>query len=335
MDRKQVFIQFGLGPIGCQVMEILLERRGLNLGAAIDIDPHKVGRDAGELLASKRHLGVAVRGDAEATLGQTLADTVILTTCSSFAALEEQLMLCIRHGKNVITSCEELSWPWQEDADRARRIDAAARKAGVSVLATGVNPGFAMDALPLLLTSACRRVTSVRVERHQDASRRRLPFQRKIGAGLDRETFMAHVETGQIRHVGFRQSVQMIAAGLGWQLEEIEERVEPAMADKALEGPHTRVEKGNVAGLIQTAIGYMGGRPVIQLELQAFIGHPQPKDAIFIEGEPAFHSEIPGGLNGDIATCSMLANALPAVRDARPGLLTMRDVGLTSWFASA
>jgi len=329
---KLDYIQFGMGPIGCQVARYLLEREGARLTGAIDIDPDKVGRDAGEILGCSEPLGVAVSDDAEAVLAASDAGTAILTTLSSFAAIEEQLLLCVRHGKHVITSCEELAWPWDEDPERAARVDAAAREAGVAVLATGVNPGFAMDALPAFLTGVCREMNSIRIERHQDAGRRRLPFQRKVGAGLSLEEFRRQVAAGKIRHVGFRQSLQMIAAALGWELERVEERVEPAIAERELESSFLKVNRGEAAGVLQTATGFRDGRPVITLELQAYLDHPEPKDAIHIEGEPSFSSEIRGGLNGDIATCAMLANAVPVVSRAQPGLRTMLDVGLTSWF---
>ncbi len=331
MAETLKFIQFGLGPIGEKTVRYLLERENVELEAAVDIDPDKAGRDVGALLGGKT-LGVSVSANAERVLAASEADVVILSTLSSFARLEDQLLLCLKHRKNIVSSCEELAYPWDEDYPRAKRIDAAARAAGVTVLGTGVNPGFVMDALPIFLTSVCHQVDSIRVARHQDASIRRLPFQQKIGAGLSLEEFRHKVDAKLIRHVGFAESVQMIARAMGWTLERVEDVVAPMIAERDLESAELKVAKGDAAGVLQAATGYLGGRAVITLELQAYLGHPAPKDAVWIEGPTPLYSEIKGGINGDTATCAMIANAVPLVRRAEPGLKTMLDVGLTSWF---
>jgi 4-hydroxy-tetrahydrodipicolinate reductase len=321
-----------MGPIGEKIARYLLERENVELEAAIDIDPAKIGQDVGDLLKLGKPLGVIVSGDAEQALADSDADVVVLATLSSFAELEEQLRLCLKYKKNIISSCEELAYPWEEDYRLAESIDAAAKDAGVTILSNGVNPGFAMDALPIFLTSVCRRVDSIRVERHQDAALRRLPFQQKIGAGLSLQEFQEKVVAKKIRHVGFTESVQMIAKAMGWKLDRVEDSVKPAIAERNLESRFLTVAKGDVAGVLQTATGYMQGRPVITIELQAYLGHPAAKDSVQIEGEPPIYSEVTGGFNGDIATCAMLANSVPLVRRAAPGLKTMLDVGPVSWF---
>lgn len=326
------FIQFGLGPIGEKIVSYLLERENVELEAAIDIDPEKIGRDVGELIELGKPLGVKVSGDAVQVLANSEADIVVLSTISSFAELEEQIRLCIKYKKNIISSCEEMAYPWDENFQLAQRIDEAAKEAGVTILGSGVNPGFAMDSLPIFLTSVCRRVDSIHVERHQDAAIRRRPFQKKIGAGLPLEVFKEKVDAKLIRHVGFTESVQMIAKAMGWSLDRVEDIVKPAIAECDLSSQFVEVVKGDCAGVMQTATGYMDGKPVITIELQAYLGHPAPKDSVRIEGDPPIYSEVKGGFNGDIATCAIVANSVPAVQRAEPGLKTMMDIGLTSWF---
>lgn len=326
------FIQFGLGPIGSSIARNLIAYKNMELVAAVDIDPKKSGRDVGEILQLSRPLGVRITADAEDALCHTDADIVVLSTVSSLVKLEPQLMLCIGNNKNVVSSCEELAYPWDQNPALARRINIAAKAAGVTVLGTGVNPGFAMDALPLFLSSVCRRVDSIRVERYQDAFLRRLPFQQKIGAGLALEEFQARVKSKDIRHVGFTESVQMIAHALGWSLDRVDEVVKPAVAERDLESPFPNVPRGHAAGVLQTATGYRKGQPVITLELQAYLGHPAPKDAVRIEGDPPVYSEVIGGFNGDSATCAIVANSVPVVIRAEPGLKNMFDLGLVSCF---
>jgi 4-hydroxy-tetrahydrodipicolinate reductase len=323
-------IQVGLGPIGQKTVAYVAERDGVELVAAVDIDPAKAGQDAGTL-AGIAALGVTVTSDFEAGL-QVPADVVLLTTGSRFASVVPQLEACLAAGKAVVSTCEELAFPFAAEPELAARVDALARRAGVAVLGTGVNPGFLMDALPIFLTSVCRRVDVVRVERWQDAAIRRLPFQQKIGAGLSPEAFADQVRQGVIKHVGFAQSIQMIAGALGWQLDHVEDEVLPVVATQPVSSPFLRVEAGQCAGVHQTGRGFRGGQPVITLELQAYLGHPAPHDAVIIHGDPDVHSTIAGGVNGDIATCAMVLNALKSVRRAAPGLRTMADVPLTHWY---
>ena len=224
-----------------------------------------------------------------------------------------------------------MAFPFATHAELARRIDELARRNGVAVLGTGVNPGFLMDALPLFLSGVCRVVRSVRVERFQDASVRRLPFQKKIGAGLSCAEFEAGVRAGRIRHVGFRESVHMIAWALGWDVKRYEEKVEPVVAQEAVASRFIKVEAGQCAGLRQVAHGYADDGHTIALELQAYLGHPDPRDTVTIHGEPEIRSEVKGGVNGDVATCSVVLNAVESVLAAAPGLRTMLDVPLLHW----
>ena len=331
MSQPIAFIQMGLGPIGQQIVRFACERPGLRLAAAVDTDPEKVGRDVGALLGGDP-VGVAVVADGRAALAESAAEVVVVATVSSVAAVEAQIQLCIENGRNVVSSTEELAYPWDTHPEVAGRIDAAARAKGVTVLATGVNPGLAMDTLPLTLSGACRQIDSIRVQRPQDAALRRLPFQRKIGAGLSAEAFAEQAAAGTIRHVGFTESIQMIARSLGWTLERVEDKVAPVIAEAAVSSPFLQVAAGQAAGVRQVAVGYRGGAAVITLELEAYLGHPAPKDAVTIAGDPALYSEVQGGINGDTATCAMVVNALPRVVAAAPGLKTMPEIATVSWF---
>ena len=210
-----------------------------------------------------------------------------------------------------------------------------AQEAGLAVVGTGINPGFAMDTLPTVLTGACERVDSIRVDRIQDASIRRLPFQQKIGAGLAPEIFREKADNLEIRHVGLTESVAMIAASLGWEMERITDVLEPKIAQARVSSEYLTVEAGQAAGLIQDAVGYRDGEPVIELHMEAFLGSPESYDAVRIEGAPPLYSRIEGGINGDIATASITVNSIPRVMAAPPGLQTMRDLPIPSWWSGA
>jgi 4-hydroxy-tetrahydrodipicolinate reductase len=214
----------------------------------------------------------------------------------------------------------------------AKRLDDVARKAKVAVLGTGVNPGFTMDALAIALSAVCERVDRVEIWRVQDARIRRLPFQQKIGAGLTPEQFKRQLAEGTVRHVGFAESIQMIADALAWKLDRVTETVTAKIADQAVAGDLLAVDPGYVSGILQDGVGMVGGKPKITLRLEAYLGAQESYDSVLIEGSPRIYSRIDGGVHGDIATASMVVNSIPAVLAAAPGFRTMRDMPLPSFY---
>jgi 4-hydroxy-tetrahydrodipicolinate reductase len=311
----------------------LAARDGFRVVGAVDVDPAKVGRDVADLVGLPRPLHVKVSPDARNTLKQTKPDIVVLCTSSSIKAVMPQIEDVLKARVPLVTTTEELSYPVRKHAALARRIDAMAKKAKVAVLSTGVNPGFVMDTLPIALTAASERVESVTVHRVQDARSRRLPFQQKIGAGLTPEQFAREVSRGTIRHVGFAESITMIADALGWQLDRITDEVKPKISTTAVASEYLAVDPGFVAGIIQDGVGYRHGTAIIKLHMEAYLGAPESYDSVHIEGVPKIDMKIVGGMPGDIATVSVVLNSIPKVLSARPGLQTMRQLPLPSYFA--
>ena len=324
---------YGLGPIGLLVARQLAVRDGFRIVGAVDVDPAKVGRDVGEIADLPRPLRVKVDPDARRALRKSRPDVVVLCTASSVRAVMPQLEGILKAKIPIVTTTEELSYPVKRNLPLARRIDALARKAKVAVLSTGVNPGFVMDALPITLTVACERIESISVNRVQDARSRRLPFQQKIGAGLSREQFAREVEGGSIRHVGLAESISMIAAALGWQLDRIADTVKPKIADATVASEFFAVDPGYVSGIIQDGVGYRHGTPVITMHMEAYLGAPEPYDEVKVSGVPSLTLKIPGGVPGDVATASIVVNSIPKVLSATPGLKTMRDLPVPSYYS--
>jgi hypothetical protein len=328
-------IQMGLGPIGSGVARQLIERPGFEVTAAVDIDPDKIGKDLGEVCGAAEPAGVVVEGNLAAVLGRGEADVVTHCTSSSLKSIVPQLEAILGAGLPVVSTTEELSYPWFPQQEMAEKIDRLAKDAGLAVVGTGVNPGYAMDILPTVLTGACERVDSITVDRVQDAAIRRLPFQQKIGAGLDPDVFRQKAAELEIRHVGLTESVAMIAASLGWKMDRITDVIEPKIATETVSSQYLTVEPGQCSGLIQDAVGYGNGKPLIRLHMEAYLGSPESYDAVRIEGSPPLYSRIEGGIHGDIATASVTVNTIPRVLAARPGLLTMRDLPIPSWWSGA
>jgi 4-hydroxy-tetrahydrodipicolinate reductase len=323
----------GLGPIGAAVARQLAARKGFRIVAAVDIDQSKVGRDVGSIAELRGPTRVKVTNDLRKTTKATNPDIAVLCTASSLARVMPQLEELMKLRLPVISTTEELAYPAPRNRRLAKRLDEMARKAKVAVLGTGVNPGFAMDALPIALTSVCEQVNRIEVRRVQDARIRRLPFQQKIGAGLTREQFEQQVKTGAVRHVGFTESIQMIGDAMGWTLTRITDDVRPWIAEEEVHSELLAVDPGYVAGISQEGVGYVGDEPKIRLQLDAYLGAPESFDSVLIDGSPRLYSKVQGGIHGDIATASMILNAIPHVLTAAPGLRTMRDMPLPSFFA--
>jgi len=322
---------YGLGPIGASVARQLVARRGFALVGAVDIDHEKVGLDVGQVIGLERRLKVRVTNDAVGGIRQAKPDVVVLCTSSSLKKVLPSVETVLRLRTPIVSTTEELSYPVGRNRTLARAIDQMAKKAKVAVLGTGVNPGFAMDALPVMLSGVCERVERVRVDRVQDARIRRLPFQQKIGAGLTVEQFAAKVKDGSVRHVGLAESITMIARAFGWSLSGITDEIQPKVAKVPVESELLAVDPGYVCGIVQDGIGYRKGHPVITLHMEAYLGAPESYDTVTIEGLPRIVQRIEGGLHGDIATASIAVNAVPQVLRVAPGLRTMIDMPMVSY----
>lgn len=325
MNRIRV-VQFGLGPIGQACVKVLTEKSGVELVGGIDIDANKVGKDLGEVCGLKNPLGVAVRGDVEAALAEWQPQVVVHTTLSFLDRIEDQLATLIRSRAHIVSSTEELFYPYQRNPEFCQRLDALAKQHDVAVVATGVNPGFSMDILPLCLTGVCTEVKKITATRVVDASKRRLPLQKKIGAGISRKEFRERVATGTFGHIGLRESALAVMHTMGWPIEEMKESLKPMIADKRVKTPYLTVEAGQVTGIHQIMRVKSGGQERLKLELQMHVGAKKPHDSIEVVGNPPLSMRIEGGIFGDTATIAALVNAIPKIVKAQPGLRTMLDL---------
>ena len=332
MSRIRV-VHFGLGPIGAAVLRQVAARPGFKIVGGIDVDPAKVGRDLGEVAGLPKPLGLRVDSRAGNVLKVVKPDVVVHCTTSSLERVMPELRTILAARAAVVSTTEELTYPGYAHPRLARQLHTLAKRANVAVVGTGVNPGFAMDALPLMLTGVCERVDRVLVNRIQDARIRREPFQRKIGAGLSLRQFQQKVRDLSVRHVGLAESISMIADALGWTLDRVTDDVRPKVAAEPVASEFLAVEPGQVSGIVQDGVGYRRASPVIRLHMEAYLGAPETYDSVEIEGRPRLSMKIDGGIHGDIATASIVVNSIPKVLAAAPGLHTMRDLPLPSFFS--
>jgi 4-hydroxy-tetrahydrodipicolinate reductase len=329
-EQSVRIVQYGLGPIGIECVKTVMAKAdcGLQLVGAIDVDPEKAGRDVSAIIGMDAPTGIEVSADAAAQLSTAKPDVVLHTTTSFLDKIFDQFELCVGAGAHVVSSTEELLYPYERHPRLSARLDELARTCGVSVLGTGVNPGFVMDTLALIATGACRSVDRIEADRVVDAGRRRLPLQLKVGAGLTIEAFEKRKQAGTIGHIGLLESALLVAAGMNWRLDRVVENLDPVVATEAVFTEHLQVQPGEVAGIHHTVEGYRGDERVLALDLKMYVGAREPRDAVGVDGGHPSDLEIRNGVFGDTATVGALINAIPLVRSAAPGLHTMKDLPL-------
>jgi 4-hydroxy-tetrahydrodipicolinate reductase len=312
------------------VVRYAFQRPDIELVGAIDIDKNLAEHDLGDIAGTGDKIGVSISTDADTVLSQTKPDVIFLTTSSSLEAIRPQVKQCAEAGANVISSCEELSFPYRTDPQLTAEIDKIAKANQVTVISNGVNPGFVMDAWPLFMTGVCQQVKRIKAVRVQDASVRRGPFQNKIGAGCTAEEFQKRTADGNLKHAGLPESIAMVASGLGWKLDDITESIAPVMSQKKVKTDFVNVEPGLAAGVRQIGKGIAAGKELVTMEFIAYVGAPESYDTIYIEGKPDMEIVIKGGIHGDIATAAMMVNTVPRILTAPSGFITMKDLPIVT-----
>ncbi len=330
--REVKIVLYGVGAVGTLIAKFLLEKEGVEIVGAVDTAKDKACKDLGRVLGLERNLGIEISDNADSLLRQVKPDVAVHATSSFFKDTYLQIATIVKNGVNVLSTCEELSYPYVADRKLAEKLDDLAKKNDVTVLGTGINPGFLMDTLVITLTAPCQRIEKIEATRIMNAATRRLPFQKKIGAGLSPEEFNKRIENKQITgHVGLEQSISMIGDALAWKLDRIiVEPVEPVVAKKPVQSINIKVKAGNAAGLRQKAKGIMKGKEALVLDFQAYIGAEEEFDEIRIKGVPNVYQKIEPCVHGDLGTIAMVVNSIPKVINAQAGLVTMKDLPVPS-----
>jgi 4-hydroxy-tetrahydrodipicolinate reductase len=320
-------MQVGLGPIVIAISRLLIQKPGWHIVAAVDIDPAKQGRDLGDVAGLEQRLGVVV-SDRLPEMREHDIDVAFLTTVSTLPEVLPTLQTLIRAGIDVVASTEELFYPYYRSADQARALDDLAKQHGVSVLGTGITPGFVMDTLVLVLTGVCQQITRIAVTRVVNASGGRPSLHKKIGVGLTPEAFAAQMAQHQVGVVGLVDSLAFLVHVLKWQVDEIKERLVPVIAEKPLRLKQYHIAQGQVCGVRYIVKGISHGKEVISFDLRIYLEAENVRDTIYIEGSPTLEMTMKSTDMGDRATAGLLVNMSPLVHQARPGLLTMIDLPL-------
>lgn len=328
MKRIKV-AQLGLGDIGLECLRLLSRKSWIEVTGAVENSIARLqqleaeGRD--EITDRPIFAGV------EELLAKAPPDVVLHTAVSSAEDTAVQVMPLLRAGVSVVSSAEEMVFPYYRAADAARRMDHAARGHGARITGTGVNPGFVLDLLVICLTGVMQEVEAVHARRVVDASRRRRALQEKIGCCLARPEFERRVAEGTLGHRGLQESLCLVAHALGWKLDAVIEECEPVIATVETRSRYFGVPAGQVRGLEQVARGFRHGRAPIELHLHMALDAPAPGDRIEVLGRPPMLIELPGGVEGDGATAAVLVNTIPRLLRAAPGLCLASDLAVPAY----
>jgi 2,4-diaminopentanoate dehydrogenase len=327
---------WGTGMMGQGLLGFILDRpKDIDLAGVIVTNLVKEGKTVGELLG--RACDVRMTTDFARVLAER-PDVVCISTQSNLNEIEAQVVPAIEAGCNVICIAEKLAFPWASDPGRAGLFDELARRHGVTVLGTGINPGFMLDALIVMWSSICLRVDRIRATRINDLSPFGPTVMRGQGVGSTVEQFEKGIAEGSIvGHIGFPESIGLIGRALGWEIDRVEETREPIVSSVERSTPHVHVAPGDVAGCRHIGRGFVGDELKVELIHPQQI-HPELEgvetgDYIEIEGDPSVRMsnkpEVPGGKG----TCASTGNYIPLVKDAPPGLLTVVDMPLPRFWA--
>lgn len=317
-------VLFGLGSLGTEILTTLRKKKGLELVGIVDIDPSKIGKDAGKLVLNKQ-IGIKV-GSVEEAL-RARPDIVLHAATSYLGDLYSQIYRLVANGISVISTCEQLVYPYTSEVNTrlARKLDSLAKRNKASILGVGVNPGFAMDLLVLALTGLCSSVERIRLERTVDVANRRKALQEKMCLGMSLQEF-EQVES-RVGHVGLLESAKMICDILKVKAS-FTSSVRPLIAERMLRSYDVTIEPGMIAGLEQRLVGKSRKGKFIQMILYMFVGASE-FDLIEIDGTPPL-SVRTDGIHGDQATISLLLNYIPVVLEAESGLHTVKDLRIPS-----
>jgi 4-hydroxy-tetrahydrodipicolinate reductase len=324
-------LQVGFGTIGRTIAQAIIERENLELVGLVDVDPNLQGQYVEEILGLDSKARTAIQSSLEeaiAASGGPSIDVAVVATVSDLGKVMPTISACLRGGMDIVSICEQLSYPFIRHPKLAEELDALAKETGKTVLGTGINPGYLMDLLPIVLSSPLQSVDSIEVTRIINSSHRRASFQKKIGTGMSQDEFRKSIDDGVITgHVGLDESIRMVGDALNLGLDHVEELpVEPVVAEREVTTPYTTVQKGDVLGLKSRGVGNKAGKTLVTLDFFAYAEATPEYDEIRIKGHPDLVQRVEGGVHGDLGTVAVVVNMIPLVAQSEPGLKTMKDL---------
>ena len=338
-------IQWSTGNVGAFALRCILGHPELQLAGVWVHSAAKADRDAGELCGLPP-VGIKATNDIDALLASE-AHCVCYTATADLRPFEaiEDICRILAAGKNVVSSSVvPLVHPKSFLPEVRDKLAEACRKGGTSFFTSGIDPGFANDVLPLTLSGLCERWEEIRILEIINYATYNQPAVlfdiMGFGKPLDHTPVLLAPGTLSFAWGG---TVRLLAEGLGVELEGIRERHERRPATRPIRiGQHT-VEPGTMAALRFEVQGIVGGKPAIVVEhvtrLDDTLAPEWPAGngsyRVLITGTPSIRCELEfadekgdHAVGGVLLTATRLVNAIPAVCEAAPGLLSALDLPL-------
>ncbi len=330
MENVKVAI-WGFGAMGAGMAKMLLKKSGVDIVSVCDVHPQRAGKSVAEILGCEKYGDVIIEPDIEKSLANVKPDICLLATDSFTKGAFEKIKLLLNKKINVITTAEQMAYPKANEPELTEKLNEIAKQNGVTVLGTGINPGLIMDLLVVCLTGCMEDVEHIEAKRVNSLS----PFGETVmheqGVGITKQEYDKREADGTLAgHVGFAESVNMIADAIGWKLDKFEQQMKPILTTVDRKSPYGFAAAGNLAGINMTGQGYVDGGVKIDMihpqQIEPEMGGTHTGDYIKIKGSPEVNMAINPEVDGGIGTIAMCVNMIPHVINANPGLKTMIDL---------
>ena len=331
-------IQWATGTVGKVSLRHMIENPFLELVGVLVFNPEKVGQDAGDLVGLAP-TGVLATNDVEAIIA-------LDADCVHFAPMLQDLdMVCrlLRSGKNVVSPIGPF-FKYQHNAADVEKLEAACQEGGTSFHGCGIHPGYVGDILPMTLTRLMDRIDCLKVYEIADKQTTPSVYIEFMGFGLEPHELRAKPNVMEQAKITFGESMAMVLAGLGKQVEDLTETHEIAVARNDIPYPGGVIRKGTVAGQHWEWTMWTDGKPVLVYHLYYFLGNdtePQwnlgeSRHRIVFEGNPNMEVTLKATPDADgvshflgITWTALLgATAIPQVCDAKPGFVNHFALGV-------
>ena len=311
-------VQYGFGSLGKEIFQAFIENNDFKIQAVIDNEKSKAEQDL-RVLSPKKEKRIRIFQRIDEI--KSKPDIVIHATTSDINQAYYQFCLIAKKRTPIISTCEELVYPISKNKGIAKKIDSLAKRYNFPILGVGINPGFLMDSLVIVLSSLCTKINKIKVKRMVNVAKRRKSLQKKMGVGLTKTEF--YKIKNKIGHVGLTESASMICDTLNAKVS-YQTKITPIIAKKGINSNGIYISKGHVCGIKHILIAKKNNFKFLEMDLTMSVGQDE-YDLVNIDGKPPVCLKT-NGVMGDKSTVALLLNYISVLLKAKPGLHTVNDL---------
>lgn len=339
-EKKYRVIQWATGTVGTAALKYFIENPFIDLVGVFVTNPDKVGKDAGDLVGLPK-TGVLASNDADALIALD-ADCIFYAGIAGPSVIGTVCRM-LEAGKNVVSTAGPFL-PNKWFAEDTARIEAACKAGNTSFHGCGIHPGFSGDILPLTLARLMNRIDCIEVTEIIDKLRNPMIYTEMMGFGADPEELLANPRRSPETYKYFYSSMDMIASGLGKEIEKVTVKLEVSKAKNDIVHPHGVVKKGMVGGQHYEWTAWVEGAPLIVYHFYWQLGtdldplweQGEARYRVVIKGDPPLECHLMGGKDSDgrhpflglpwtgLVGCTVV----PQICDAPPGIISHLDLGV-------